>query len=406
MPQPFFLLTKVEMQSIFALSNDAHMLNTSRIISVWLILVALGSLALNLFPHRDYESITAIDQALMILVGFVCFAIFRNEPNQKNRFIFLNFSVAFTTAILWFGYLFVGKLFLRTSPYAGFYSYQYLVSFSFLLFSLAIVYVVIDTLLRDLQTLSKYAITILIVGGVFIYYNYPILANPKYLYSTEDIADYKALSSTVEKFQVEGIPEPSLAQIASSSTLYAWKNGERIGTLFDNQKVKRVAELLPYLEGSNYVMILYKPLHFNVIYMNVLCIAFVFLFFGYQYRNDPPQGAYIEKIVFLFLPYCSLEIVHFFGYIKSIEYASYLDYFRVGQYVSLINNFLLLVFFSLRLRFISSIKGEFYERELVSDSQHISRWRDGIDNLVVRHFLNPETFHGRLFTPRPPRERT
>jgi hypothetical protein len=230
--------------------------------------------------------------------------------------------------------------------------------------------------------------------------------NPKYLYSTEDIADYKALSSTVEKLKAEKILEPSLAQIVSATNLYAWKNGERIGTLFDNQKVKRISELLPYLEGSNYVMILYKPLHYNVIYMNVLCIVFVFLFFGYQYRNDPPQGAYIEKIVFMFLPYCSLEIVHFFGYIKSIEYASYLDYFRVGQYISLLNNFLLLVFFSLRLRFITSVKGEFYEQELVSDSQHISRWRDWVDNLVVRHFLNPETFHGRLFTPRPTREKT
>jgi hypothetical protein len=67
---------------------------------------------------------------------------------------------------------------------------------------------------------------------------------------------------------------------------------------------------------------------------------------------------------------------------------------------------LLLVFFSLRLSFIRSIKGEFYERELVLDSEHISRWRDGIDNLVVRHFLNPETIHGRLFAPREAKSKT
>jgi hypothetical protein len=57
----------------------------------------------------------------------------------------------------------------------------------------------------------------------------------------------------------------------------------------------------------------------------------------------------------------------------------------------------------MRLRFITSVKGEFYERELVSDSEHISRWRDAFDNLVVRHFLNPQAFHGRLFAPRTPR---
>jgi hypothetical protein len=89
----------------------------------------------------------------------------------------------------------------------------------------------------------------------------------------------------------------------------------------------------------------------------------------------------------------------------SVEHAAYMGYYSVGQYVSLFILLMLLIFFSLRLRFITSVKGEFYERELVSDSEHISRWRDGLDNLIVRHFLNPQTFHGRLFTPRPPREK-
>ncbi|MEX0602646.1 MAG: hypothetical protein WD295_04845, partial [Bacteroidota bacterium] len=76
------------------------------------------------------------------------------------------------------------------------------------------------------------------------------------------------------------------------------------------------------------------------------------------------------------------------------------DLHAIGQYLTLFNLVLLGVFFALRLSFINSVKGEFYERELVSDSEHISRWRDSIDNLVVRHFLNPETLHGRLLAPR------
>jgi hypothetical protein len=73
--------------------------------------------------------------------------------------------------------------------------------------------------------------------------------------------------------------------------------------------------------------------------------------------------------------------------------------------LTLLNLLLLLVFFGLRLRFITSVKGEFYERELVSDSEHISRWRDAFDNLVVRHFLNPKAIHGRLFASRTPRNK-
>ncbi len=319
----------------------------------------------------------------------------------------MNFTILFSGATLSFIHLFVGKAILSDFPFASFYFYQYVTTGLFFFFlALAVLYVVIDTLFNDFRTFLKYAITLLIVGGVFTYYYYPILENPKYLYTTEDILDFKAVSAASEQLAKQGVADPTAEELAAIVHLPAWKNGQPVGTLFPDQKVKRVAELLPYLEGNNYLTLLTKPLHLNVIYMNVLCIIFIFLFFGYQYKNDPPQGAYIEKIIFLFLPYCSLEIVHFFGYIMSVEHAAYLDYYRVGQYASLLNLVALLIFFSLRLRFITSVKGEFYERELVSDSEHISRWRDGLDNLLVRHFLNPQTFHGRLFAPRAPREKT
>jgi hypothetical protein len=44
--------------------------------------------------------------------------------------------------------------------------------------------------------------------------------------------------------------------------------------------------------------------------MSVIGIGFILLFFGYQYMKDPPQGAYIEKMMFLFLLFCSMEILH------------------------------------------------------------------------------------------------
>lgn len=378
-----------------------------KIVLVWLGLVVIGLLLLKFLPNRGMElTITGVNQAVMILTALVSYFIFKNEPNVKNKPIFLNFAILFGSAFLLFIHYFVGKAFLADFPFASTYSYQYITSgLFFFILAFAIIYVVTDTLFNELRIVSKYVITFLIVGGVFSYYYYPILENPRYLYTTEDILDWKAIAAASDKLHAEG-KEPTAEEIAAIANLPAWKDGQPVGTLFSEEKVKRVKELLPYLEGSNYLTLLTKPLHLNVIYMNVLCIIFIFLFFGYQYKNDPPQGAYIEKIVFLFLPYCSLEIVHFFGYIKSVEHAAYLDYYSVGQYVSLFILLMLLIFFSLRLRFITSVKGEFYERELVSDSEHISRWRDGIDNLVVRHFLNPQTFHGRLFTPRPSREKT
>jgi hypothetical protein len=379
-----------------------------KITVIWLSLVLLAIILTEILPNRGFEAtIGGVNQSLMVLIALVSFYIFKNEPNAKNKPIFLNFTVLFAGAMLSFIQLFVGKAFLSDFPFVSFYFYQYVTTgfFSFCL-GLAVLYVVIDTLFNDIRTFSKYAITLLIVGSVFAYYYYPILENPKYLYTTEDILDFKAVAAASDQLANQGVTNPTAEDVAAIVQLPAWKDGKEVGVLFQAEKVKRVAELLPYLEGSNYLSLLYKPVHLNVIYMNVLCIIFIFLFFGYQYKNDPPQGAYIEKIIFLFLPFCSLEIVHFFGYIMSVEHATYLDYYRVGQYASLLNLVALLIFFSLRLRFITSVKGEFYERELVSDSEHISRWRDGLDNLLVRHFLNPQTFHGRLFAPRAPREKT
>ncbi len=201
-----------------------------------------------------------------------------------------------------------------------------------------------------------------------------------------------------------GKVSPSANELAAVTNLKVQRDGREVGLLFADQKVRRVIELLPYFQTENgYIPLLWRPQFLNNIYMSTLCIVFIFLFFGYQYRNDPPQGAYIEKIIFLFLPYCSLEILHHYAYIKSVEYATLVDVQQIGYYLTLLNLLLLLAFFGLRLRFITSVKGEFYERELVSDAEHISRWRDAFDNLVVRHFLNPKAVHGRLFAPRSPR---
>lgn len=371
---------------------------------IWGIILGLALAGFAVFPHRAIQLVGTINDSFLILIGIVSLYIFKKEPSLKNKPIFLNFALFSLANVGSFLNVFMGKAFLTGQPFAIFFSYQYF-SLGFLYFSLAfsLIYVVFDTLFNDFKIYQKYLLTFLVVGGTFAYYYHPVFTDPKFAYSTPEIVDFKSVTNAIDQLKKENNTHPTAKEIATVANLPAWNEGKIVGTLFEEQKVARVNELLPYTEGGNFLMLLYRPLYFNVVYMNMLCLVFIFLFFGYQYRNDPPQGAYIEKIIFLFLPYCSLEILHFYGYIKSVEYATYLDIHRIGQYLTLLNLALLLIFFSLRLRFITSVKGEFYERELVSDSEHISRWRDSFDNLIVRHFLNPQTLHGRLFTPRPPR---
>ena len=380
------------------------MKETRQAIFVWMILLSAILVLFLIVPNDGTTYVGLFVDSVVLLLGIFCLFIYAREPVRSNKLIFLNFALCFLLSIIAIAYRFVGYAIFPGDQYFRFYFYQYHQLGYILSLSFAIVYVVIDSLFNDFKAISKYALTIVLVGGIFTYYTYPYFENPKYLYFTEDMVDFRDVSQSLEVLSANGIQSPSLEQIAANADIAAWKDGKKVGTLFSDQKMRRVAELLPYVLGEkSYVPLMMKPLYLDVIYMNVMCLVFIFLFFGYQYRNDPPQGAYIEKIIFLFLPYCSLEILHNYAYIKAEAYSGLLQAQEIGWYLSVLNLLLLTLFFGLRLRFITSVKGEFYERELVSDAEHISRWRDAFDNLVVRHFLNPKAIHGRLFAPRTPR---
>jgi len=50
----------------------------------------------------------------------------------------------------------------------------------------------------------------------------------------------------------------------------------------------------------------------------------------------------------------------------------------------------------LRLRFIQSVEGRFYESRLIDDASRITRWRDALDNWVLRHFMNSKELEQRF----------
>ena len=381
---------------------------STKILISWLVAIILGSLSYEFLTNIGESVVVKMLYAMMFLLGIIAAYVFVREPIGKNRFIFLNFSIFFFIGGLQFVHIFIGKYgsILRDVQYANVYSAQYLLLGLYpFAQAFALIYVVVDSLFRDTSTARKYLTTSLIVGGFFVYYYHPMINDPLFIYKTPDIEDWRTLEKAVTDLRVEDI-QPIPENLAKVVLMPAWEGSKPVGELFEGDEIRRISEILPYVEGNNYVLLIYKPLYLNVVYMSVLCIVFVLLFFGYQYQKDPPQGAYIEKIVFLFLPLASFEALHNYCYVRSIEFDTFEHIAALGHFLTFANLIVLTIFFSLRLSFIRSIKGEFYERELVLDSEHISRWRDGIDNLVVRHFLNPKTIHGRLFAPREARPRT
>jgi len=370
---------------------------STKIIYTWLGVLAVFAASIAVLPAKDPTLAGFVTYSLQALLFIICVTIVRKEPTPKNKFIFVNFAVFFSLSFACHAYLFIGTGSTREEQFLRLYLNQYVFYGGyFLLLAFAIIYLAIDVLFRDFETYKKYLVTLGIALSFFGYYYAPYFEDPKYTHHTADVLDWKILEKNYTQYELEHGSTPSPATLAAMTELYSWKNGQATGVLFPEEKLARVEALYPYLP-SNWMLLVYKPIHLDAIRMCVVCIGFILLFFGYLYMKDPPQGAYIEKIMFLFLVFCSLEILHGWTEIKTIEWEAASGIWTVGQFVSDIVLIIIAGAFSMRLRFITSVKGEFYEQELASSPTAVTRWRDSLDNLVVEKFFNRKLILGRLF---------
>jgi len=362
-----------------------------KIFLVWLVSELLFLSCSLVFGQGSSNYFGLISNSIQWLLCLLSVAIVRHEPIRKNKYIFLNFTFFFSISLLFRAYNFVEGSFARL------YFNQYTTGAYFFFLTFALAYLCLDALFRDFKVFYKYALTLCIVGGFFVYYYHGFISDPKYVHTTSDALTWKTLNETRDRYMHTEGKEPTIEVLANLSDLKLMKDGQAIGTLFPDEKTRVVTEFYPYLHGSNFIVLLLRPLYMNTIYMCVLSVGFILLFFGYQYMKDPPQGAYIDKIMFLFLVFCTMEILHAWSFIKSVEWQSFFEMLGIGQAVSLGLLVLIGLFFALRLRFIRSIKGEFYEHEILVSPGSITRWRDALDDLLVAHFFNRKAILGRLF---------
>jgi hypothetical protein len=328
----------------------------------------------------------AIQTLLTIIVGVLVL----KEPTRRGKFIFINLFVFFLVGMS----SFVGGYF--GSPEFRYIFYIFSASIYYGALTFSIVYIACDTLFRDFSIIIKYLIAFAIVGGMFFYYSSPYIFNTHYLAQTQDYRDWSAINQVRQELTQETGRYPGIDEIAPRVQLQIWNNGKAIGQLYDQEKFRRVQEILPYVESNNYVSLLFRPLYYSIIYMNVFGALFILLFFGFQYKKDPPMGAYIEKIMLSFLILCTLEILHTWAYIYTLELGDWVEFFQIGVYISSGILVLLALFFSLRLKFIVSPTGKDYEQELVRDAKRTTRWRDVFDDLLIRRYFNPKALKGRL----------
>ena len=333
-----------------------------RIFAVWIGGICLGLLSL-LIPHAQTNVWSGINNSIQLLLFVFCVYLFRSEPIQRNKYIFLNFAILFGFSIAFHLYNFIPA----QDGYFRFFFFQYVGSGAYYFaLTLAIAYVTVDLIFRELRTIQKYGIAIAIVGGFFVYYFNPYLSDPLHVYSTRDARDFVVLQKSFDQYDSQFGSPPSPELLAERVSL-SKDGGAASEMLSQEELIGRVNDLYPYLLGEqNYRVLLVRPLYLNTIHMCVVCLGFILMFFAYQYVKDPPQGAYIDKIMFLFLVFCTMEILHAWSYAQSVEWQSFYEIMNLGQAISLSLLLFLGVFFSLRLNFVTSAKGEFYEQEIAA----------------------------------------
>jgi len=297
---------------------------------IWLCFATFFLCGFLFLDHKEIHFTGVVNLLALSLLMVIAFFLYRKTPHKGNKYIFLNFLIFFSFSVLAFLWLFIGKTFFVEHRYASHFYFQYYSSLYIFALALAVVYLVIDTLFNNFKVAQKYFISLSICFLFFGFYFYQIISDPLYLYNTEDIRQWKTLANYVEKNQMIYNPE----ELSHHVNLLSWAGDKPIGELYPKENLARIEELLPYLEGENYRALLTQPLYSSIIHMEVMIIGFILLFFGYQYKKEPPQGAYIDKIVFAFLLFISTDILHYWGYMKSVEWNSLAEFFTIGQYIS------------------------------------------------------------------------
>ncbi len=364
-----------------------------KIVIIWTGIVIIYALSALVFPHQQTPVAATTHRVIQSLLFVLSVFLYQRDPNRRNKFIFLNFVVYYSVVFLAFFYEFISPDWFPQNKYVTVFYFQYLSIGYTVALAIAVCYLAVDLLFSHFRVYQKYIFTFALVLPFVGFLFYPFFKEPLFLYSTESIKQWKQLSTFVGQSK----EAPSSLELASTVTLHTWREGVAVGDLYPEANQKRIEELVPYLEGENWMVILWEPLYLKTIYTNMFLVGLILLFFGYQYKKDPPQGAYIDKIMFMLLLMSSMDILHNWGYIRSVEWGSMTELFAVAQYVFVSAELLMVVFFILRLRFISSVQGEFYELEIAENPNQISRWRDWVDNLVLSHFFSAKSFKGRLF---------
>ncbi len=369
---------------------------------LWIVLMGLIVAGALSNPSEEWGHLVNIASlGSSALLGLTSCFLYVYEMSIGTRFVFLNCAVFFggngiATPLFQLAIL----VFVPKNEWARFYFYEYNLLTYIVLLQIVVVFVVFNYVFRNWTAWRKYGATLILVGGVTMVLFGSFLKDPMYLTTLPQLKNLKAVHISVERMRQEGNLHPSVEQIASHANLQSPGIGKEEMDLSQEQRIAFVQEVLPYNHGDDAYMLFYRPLWRSCVKMSLITLFALVILVICRYLVDSPEGAYMEKIAWCLLPYSCFEVLHYYGYAQTQSYDRYMNFVAIGGYVSMSFMWLLCVLFALRLHFIKSVEGGYYERRLIEGPEGITRWRDAFDNWVVRQFMNQGELERRFLIQR------
>ncbi|MBI4418846.1 MAG: hypothetical protein HY563_08710 [Ignavibacteriales bacterium] len=249
-------------------------------------------------------------------------------------------------------------------------------------------FLLVGLLLKSLRVWARLGVSVVVASLVVAICAYPFLKNPRYVYTVPEITDFRIVDRAKAELVARGVGEPGAEEVAALVSLSEWDGSRRRGELTREGEIARISELLPYTIGENYLALLNRPLYMVTALLSLLCIPMLVAYLGLKYLHDPPEAAHMEKIHFSLLLYCVMEYVHAIALVRATTHDQVMVLDQIGKYVTTGIMVVFGIFFLARLKFLARSEGSFYERKLARDAASISRWRDGIDELILRRFIS------------------
>lgn len=350
-----------------------------------ILAVGAGTVALAAPENRPGVADT-VTRSLGILLALAAFVVAKRSRSVGAKAVSAVYGVFFSLQAL-FGLINTGVIEAIVPARQVFLVVQYGIMLYFGLLTVLCTFLFTEVVAKGSGMRGRLGIAVAAGAVVVTLFGYPFLRNPVYVYTVPEITDFRIVDRARAALLQQGVADPKAEDLADIVSLSDWSGESRAGELAGERKLARIAELLPYTRGNDYVALLNRPIHMFMTSVALACILILSVFLAVKYVRDPPVGAHLEKIHFTLFLYCILEYFHAVAILHATSYEEVMFLDEIGTYVTALVMAVFGYFFLARARFLAEPPGNYYEERLGWNATTVTRWRDGIDEVIVRRFL-------------------